>query len=283
MLKLVKTSFVAAAVLASSVVASDILATVNGKNITKQDAEVLVKRINPKVSFSQIPPADQKKIVDGMIKQKLFAEQAQREGIDKTPQFKELVETFKDNLLVQMWMQSLVEKTVVSDSEAKAFYEKNKEKFMQPETVHARHILVKTEKDAKAIIDKLKGLSGDKLKSKFIELAKSESKGPSASKGGDLGTFKKGQMVPEFSKAVWSLNPGEITKSPVKTQYGYHVILLEEKNEAKPVAYEDVKEKVIVPTLKRQEVERKFEEIAKELRAKAKITSYLNETNTTKK
>jgi len=113
---------------------------------------------------------------------------------------------------------------------------------MQKASAHARHILVKTEEEAKKIIEALKGLKGEALKKKFIELAKSKSTGPSGPQGGDLGTFTKGQMVPEFSKAVWALKPGEITTAPVKTQFGYHVIYLEDKKEAQPTPYEKVKE-----------------------------------------
>jgi parvulin-like peptidyl-prolyl isomerase len=181
-----------------------------------------------------------------------------------------------------MWMKKQMDSAVVSDSEAKAFYDKNKEKFMMPETVHARHILVKSDKEAKDIIGKLKGLKDDALKNKFIALAKSKSTGPSGPKGGDLGNFKKGQMVPEFSKAVWALKPGEVTVTPVKTQFGYHVIYLEAKNEAKPVSYDMVKEKIIA-TLKQQEFAKKIAEVAKELKSKANIVDMSAEVNQTTK
>jgi parvulin-like peptidyl-prolyl isomerase len=172
-----------------------------------------------------------------------------------------------------MWMKKQLDNTIVSDSEAKAFYEKNKDKFMQPETAHARHILVKTKKEAEAIINELKGLSGEKLKEKFIELAKKKSTGPSGPQGGDLGEFTKAQMVPEFSKAVWSLKPGEITTKPVKTQFGYHVIYLESKKDAAPVSYERIKDRII-ETLKQQQFAQKIANITNELRSKAKIVDH---------
>jgi len=119
------------------------------------------------------------------------------------------------------------------------------------------------------------------LKTKFIELAKTKSADPAGSNGGDLGTFTKEQMVPEFSKAVWELEVGKITMQPVKTQFGYHVIYLEEKSDAKPIPYEEVKDKIII-SLKQQQFNNKITEVAKELKSKAKIVDMSNETNTTK-
>lgn len=282
MLKFAKTSLLAVAVMATSVVASDILVTVNGKNITKQDAEAFVSATNPQAHYEQLTPEQKALVKKTLVEKALFSELAKKEGIQKSPEFKRNMEKIGNELAVNMWMKKQMDNAVVSDSEAKAFYEKNKDKFIMPETVHARHILVKSEKEAQDIIKQLKGLKGDKLKAKFIELAKSKSTGPSGPKGGDLGYFKKGQMVPEFSKAVWALKPGEVTTKPVKTQFGYHVIYLEEKKASQAVPYETVKDK-IVATLKQQEFAKKIAAIAKELTAKAKIVDMDKESNATKK
>jgi len=282
MLKLAKTSLLAVAIMATSVVASDILVTVNGKNITKQDAEQFVAAAQPNAHFMQLDKAQQNMIKERLVEKVLFTELAKKEGVDKNPEFIKNMEKIKEELLVNMWMKMQLESAIVSDSEAKEFYEKNKAKFQQPESVQARHILVKTDKDAEAIIEDLKSLKGDALKAKFIELAKSKSTGPSGPKGGDLGTFTKGQMVPEFSKAVWELKEGSITVKPVKTQFGYHVILLEKKNDAQPVSYEKVKEKIIL-SLKQKQFAGKIAEMAKELKSKAKIVDMTAEANVTKK
>ncbi len=282
MLKFAKTSLLAVAVMATSVVASDILVTVNGKNITKQDAEAFVSATNPQAHYEQLTPEQKALVKKTLVEKALFSELAKKEGIQKSPEFKRNMEKIGNELAVNMWMKKQMDNAVVSDSEAKAFYDKNKDKFIMPETVHARHILVKSEKEAQDIIKQLKGLKGDKLKAKFIELAKSKSTGPSGPKGGDLGYFKKGQMVPEFSKAVWALKPGEVTTKPVKTQFGYHVIYLEEKKKAQAVPYDAVKAK-IVATLKQQEFAKKIAAIAKELRSKAKIVDMDKESNATKK
>ncbi len=270
MKKLIKVSIIAATMLASSVIASDVLATVDGKNVTKQDAQLFVRATAPGANYDQLTPEQKKMIADRLVERILFIEAAKKEGIEKTPEFKENLEKLKDELLVSLWMKTQMENAIVSDSEAKEFYEANKAKFKMPATVHARHILVADEESAKTLIDQLKSLKGEALKTKFIELAKSKSTGPTASKGGDLGSFSKGQMVPEFDAAVFKLKEGEITVVPVKTQFGYHVIFLEEKKPESVVPYDQVKDKII-QTLKQRQFQKKLAEVAKELKSKAKI------------
>ncbi len=282
MVKIAKTSLVAVALMASSLAASDILATVDGTNITKQDAEAFVRATSPNAHFSQLTPVQQNMIKQRLIEKALFTELAKKEGIEKEPEFNKALSKIKDELAVNLWMKKQLDNAIVSDSEAKEFYEKNKAKFVQKESVHARHILVKDKKTAEDIINQLKPLKGEALKAKFIALAKAKSVGPSAPKGGDLGNFSKGQMVPAFSKAVWGLKVGEITTKPVKTQFGYHVIYLEGKSEAKPVPYDKVKDRIIA-SLKQQQFAKKVAAMAKELKSKAKIVDNTTEANTTKK
>jgi len=281
MLKLAKTSLLAVAVMATSVVASDVLATVNGKNITKQDAEQFVAAASPQAHFSQLDAAQQNMIKQRLIEKVLFTELAKKEGIENTPEFKAAIEKIKEELLVNVWMKKQLDATLVSDSEAKEFYEKNKEKFKQPESVTASHILVKTAEEAKAIINELKPLKGAELKEKFVALAKAKSTGPSGPKGGSLGTFTKGQMVPEFAKAVWALKDGTITLEAVKTQFGYHIIYLEKKNAPVALPYDAVKDKIIA-SLKQKQFAVKVAEVAKELKSKAKIVDMSAEAKSSK-
>ncbi len=143
-------------------------------------------------------------------------------------------------------------------------------------TASARHILVADE----AVCNELK----EKINAgeiSFEDAAKENSTCPSGAEGGALGTFGQGQMVPEFSKAAWALNNGEVTTTPVKTQFGYHVIYLESKAEEKPSAYEQVKEKIIA-TLKQQQFAAKITEVAKELKSKAKIVDMTAKENSQK-
>ena len=244
------------------------------------NGDPLTKATAPQASFSQLPQNQQKMVAERLVERILFLKASKKDAIDKTPEFKDNLEKLKDELLVSLWMKKQMENAVVSDSEAKDFYTANPEKFQIPATVHARHILVPDEKTAKEIIEKIKPLKGDKLKDKFIELAKAESKGPTSTKGGDLGSFAKGQMVPEFDKAVFALKKGEITLVPIKTQFGFHVIYLESTEDASTIAFDEVKDK-IVQALKQKQFQAKLSEVAKELKDNAKIT-YTNKTETPK-
>lgn len=270
MKRVIKVSVVAASMMLTGLMASDILATVDGKNVTKQDAQQFVRATAPGNNYEQLTPEQQKMITDRLVERVLFIKAAKKEGVEKTGEFKTNLEKLKEELLVSLWMKAQMENAIVSDSEAKEFYEDNKDKFKMPETVRARHILVKDEAGAKALIAQMKTLKDEALKTKFIELAKSKSTGPTGPKGGDLGSFTKGQMVPEFDAAVFELKEGEITVVPVKTQFGYHVIFLEEKKAASPVPYEQVKDKII-QTLKQKQFQTKLTEVAKELKSKAKV------------
>jgi parvulin-like peptidyl-prolyl isomerase len=281
MLKLAKTSLLALSIIASSALASDILVTVNGKNITKQDAQTFVTAQAPQAKFADLKPAEKKMITDRLVEKQLFTELAAKEGIDKKPEFQRNMDKIKEELLVNMWMKAQMDNAIVSDSEAKEFYDKNAAQFMSKASMHARHILVETEKSAKEIIATLKVLKDEALKNKFMELAKTKSTGPSGPKGGDLGTFTKGQMVPAFSKAAWALENGQVTMLPVKTQFGYHIIYLETKTDAKPAAYDSVKEKIML-SLKQKQFSSKVAEVAKELKSKAKIVVMTKEANATK-
>ncbi len=268
--KEIKAALASVALCATLATASDVLVTVNGKPITKQEAEHFVQASSPRMHFDQLPEAQRKMIVKHLVERELYKEAAAKEGIDKKPEFKRNMEKVKEELMINMWMKEQMDKAIVSDSEANEFYKKNMQQFTEKAKAHARHILVKTKEEAQKIIDELKSLSGDALKQKFIELAKAKSTGPSGKNGGDLGTFQKGAMVPPFSKAVWALKPGEITKEPVKTQFGYHVILLESKSEAKPIPFEKVKPQ-IVSMLKQKRFAQKIREMTEGLRKEAKI------------
>ncbi|MCB4743060.1 MAG: peptidylprolyl isomerase [Sulfurovum sp.] len=270
MTKFVKVSLFTIAVTVTSIVASDILVTVNGKNITKQDAELFVQAKSPKMHYEQLSKDQKEQVKKILIKGTLLAELAQKEGIKKTPEFKHSMEKVADQVAVDIWIQKLIENTTISDKKAKAFYDKNQAAFMKLGKIHARHILVKSEQEAKDIINQLQGLSKDKLKAKFIELAKSKSQGPSGANGGDLGSFGKKDMVPEFSKAAWNLVVGTITTEPVKTKFGYHVIYLEKRDKVQTKPFETVKEKIIA-NLKQRDFENKITDITKELMRKAKI------------
>ena len=270
-MKIIKNTLLVMALGTSIAIAGDVLATVNGKKITTEDAERFVKAANPQQTLATVSESDKKVITDRLIERILFIDAAKKAEVEKDPEYQKALAIAKDELMINQWMKKQYEATVVSDGEAKEFYEKNKEQFQKPAQVHARHILVKEdEAAAKKMIEELKGLEGDALKEKFIALAKEKSEGPTGPKGGDLGYFGPKQMVPEFDKAVFALEKGKVTAAPVKTQFGYHVIYVEDKKEAATVPYEKVKGQ-IVQNLKQTQFRKMLETSAKELKSKAEI------------
>jgi len=259
-----------AATLALSLPAANILATVNGHKITKEDVQAVLNSMGARTTYDALPDEIKKKVLDQIIEQQLLQEKALKSGIEKDKEYKEALNKLKKKLSLDIWMKKKLDQIKISDKEAKKVYEEHKNSFQRPESVHARHILLKTEEEAKKVIEELSKTPKSKLKSKFEELAKTKSTGPSASRGGDLGTFGRGQMVKPFSDAAFSLKAGEFTKKPVKTQFGYHVIYVEEKNPAQTVPFDEVKDR-IKQNLKMEKFKEKIQEIAKGLRKKAKI------------
>ncbi len=241
------TKIISTILLTTSIASAQTLVTVDGFQITKQDVETALMNAT-QGRFNQVPPEKQaefrKQVLEQLVAKELVYGDAKKTGILKTKEFKDeylkVQERVKKELAIQVWQKKQLDKVKVSNKELKSYYDKNKEEFKEKESVRARHILVKTQEEADAIIKKLKPLKAKALKSKFIELAKSKSTGPSGPKGGDLGYFAKGQMVPEFNKEVFNMKVGTI--SPVvKTQFGFHVIFLEDKKQAKNLAFAEVK------------------------------------------
>jgi parvulin-like peptidyl-prolyl isomerase len=243
----IATKIISALLISASITSAQTLVTVNGVEITTNDVETALMNAT-QGRFNQVPPEKQaefrKQVLEQLVGRELVYDDAKKTGVLKSKEFKEeykkVQERVKKELAVQLWQKHQMDKLKVSNKELKSYYDKNKEEFKERESVHARHILVKTEGEAKAIEKELNGLKGNALQSKFIELAKTKSTGPSGPKGGDLGYFAKGQMVPEFNNKVFSMKVGTISK-PVKTQFGYHVIYLEDKKPAKNLAFTEVK------------------------------------------
>lgn len=273
-----KKSLVLSVLLAgATMLSAQTIVTVNGKAITTE--EVNQELMNATQGrFNTLPAEKQKQLgqqfVQQLVANELMYGDAKKTGVMNTKEFKDaykkLQERIKKSIAIQVWQKKLHDKIKVSEKELKEYYKNNKEEFVEKERVHARHILVKTEDEAKKIIAELKPLSGSKLKSKFAELARTKSTGPSGPQGGDLGTFTQGQMVPAFNDAVFSMKVGTITPKPVKTQFGYHIIYLEEKMPAKTRSFKEVKS-VIEQRIKNE----KFRDVMRKkmdaLQKKAKI------------
>ena len=242
-------------------------ATVNGVSITDEDISMIIR--NPQIQFSTLPEKTQKQVIEQAVERKLLALNAKESGIQSTPEFKNAVEKIKDDLALEFWMQKEFKSINVKYSQIKKFYNENIAQFKKAESAKARHILVKTEAEAKDIIKELN--SSKEVLSKFIELAKTKSTGPSGTNGGDLGWFEAKRMVPEFSKATFKLSTNSYTKTPVKTQFGYHIIYLEDKKPASTIPLADIKMK-IENQLKSTKFKNRVEELAKELKRKATIS-----------
>lgn len=247
-----------------------VYATVNGEDISDKDIQTLMAQMPAQMFQNGVNPQMKQKLVDQAINQKLLAQHAIKTGIEKENDFKKALEEVKKSIALEVWMKKVYNEVKVGEKEMQAYYDKNKDKFVEPTRMKARHILLKTEDDAKKIIAELKGLSGDKLTEKFTALAKEKSTGPSGTNGGELGWFRERGMVPEFSKAAFALKPGEYTKTPVKTQFGYHVILSEDKKGAETVTFDKAK-RSIENALRMEKFQKEVTQKAEELRKKAKI------------
>ncbi len=233
-------SLVATFAIANSAYASNnnkVYAVVNGESITNQEIMMLLR--NQKVNFETLPKEQQKQIIDGLIEQKLLSEAAYKTDIPTRTEYKLELDKAKKSIAFQFWMRDFSKSIKVSDKELRAFYNENKSKMKSPVELKASHILVKTKKEADDIINELSKSSN--LKSDFAKLAKTKSTGPSGVNGGELGWFTKEKMVPEFSEASQKLKKGTITKSPVKTQFGYHIIYLDDKKASGTIAFDVVK------------------------------------------
>ena len=271
------TKILSALLLTGVVASANTLVTVNGKSITQQEVDTELMNAT-QGRFNQVPPEKQaafrQQVLQQLIGKELIYGDAQKTGILKTKEYKEeykkLEERMKKELAIQVWQKKVVDGIKISEKTLKDYYKNNKEEFNEKEAVHARHILVKEEADAKAIINELKPLSGQKLQAKFEALAKEKSTGPSGPKGGDLGFFAKGQMVPAFNDKVFSMKVGTITMAPVKTQFGYHIIYLEEKKNAATKTFKEVKP-FIEQRLKMEKFKSVMQEKMKALEKKAVI------------
>jgi len=174
-------------------------------------------------------------ILEQLIANKLLLQDARRNLYEAEADFRAELARLKDNLLISYAGNKIIGSVTVNEKEVMEYYEANKERLMGGKTVNADHILVSTEEEALAILAKIK--SGE---ISFADAAKEYSSCPSKENGGNLGEFGEGQMVPEFDRAVFAMEVGEISEAPVKTQFGYHLIKVNAKNEAKVPAFEEV-------------------------------------------
>ena len=243
---------------ASTADTSPVLATVNGTAITQNFFDFYIKAISGKAS-NALSTDQQAQALDNLIRAELVAQQAVKDGVDKSADTVNQLELTRLNVLQQVVAESYLKDKRPSEQDLRAEYE-NQVAALPKLEYHARHILVATEPFATQVVQRLE--KGDK----FEDVAKKESMDSSKDNGGDLGWFTPDRMVPQFAAAVVDLKPGDYTHKPVQTQYGWHVIQLVETRPLSPPPYDQVKQRLD------QMIEaKKFKTFTEDLMAKAKI------------
>lgn len=250
-------------------IASDegaVAAVVNGEKIYKKDVLAVLEGM-PLQNEEQKPEA-YKYILERIVNDQLLASDAANSGLENDPEVQERFEALKTQLVNQIYLERHVEEAVTEEA-VKAEYEKFKEANKGKKEIRARHILVKTEEAAKKIIEELNGGAD------FVDLAqqKSEDKA-SGVQGGDLGYFGKQDMVPAFSEAAFKLDTGKISQEPVQTQFGWHVIKVEDKRDRVVPELEKVKE-----AIRNKLSQQAMQELVNKLRETAEIETFDMEGN----
>ena len=233
------------------------IAIVNGKAVPKARVDTLITQATR--AGQQVGPEMQVQARDQVVLREIFAQEAEKRGIAATPEFRAQMELARQTLLIRELFQDYGKKNPVDDAEAKAEYEKFKSQAAGTE-YRARHILVEQEADAVKLVAQIKAGA------KFEDIAKANSKDPgSGANGGDLDFAKPDSYVPEFGGALVKLKKGEMTDAPVKSQFGWHIIRLDDVREAQFPAFEDVKGQ-----LKQRLEQAKVQKYQDDLRSKAK-------------
>lgn len=233
-------------------------AVVNGTEITERD--MARARSTFEQALERMPePQRDGVLLNALIEAQLLSEAAESEGLDETAAFKEQMTWMRQQALRDVYVEQKVSMTI-SDADVKARYDQVVGAQQAESEIRARHILVKTEDEAKAIIAELQGGAD------FVELAKTKSTGPSGPNGGDLGFFGKGRMVPAFEAEAFALKTGEHSTVPVKSQFGWHIVKVEETREKPKPPFDAVKSRVRESILAER-----LQSVLGELRGKAEI------------
>lgn len=216
---------------------SSVVAKVGPTNITQEDAGRELKALPDQIQRMFQGQEGAERFVDELVKKEVLYQEAKKKGLENNPEFQKKVEDFKKLTLISTLLEKEIEeKSKVTDKEIQDYYDAHKKDFVANNQVRASHILVKTEEDAKKLLNQIKKGAD------FAKLAKANSIDTgSAGNGGDLGFFSRGQMVPEFERAAFGLKKGEVS-DPVKTQYGYHLIKVTGVKEGNVVEFDKIKQ-----------------------------------------
>jgi len=239
-----------------------VLATVGGKKITVSDFMKKVKSLPER--YQQVVDNRREQFLEDIINDQLLYEEALRKGLDRDRETRELLDEARKKILIASFLEKQVNgKVSVTDEEISVFYQENSDKYMTPEVMRVSHILVPTREEADSIVRELN------QGKRFEDVARAKSLDPTAQRGGDVGYFPKGQLMPEFDEACSALQIGEISR-PVKTKLGFHVIMLTDRRAPQPMPLERVKEDIRrrIASIKKQEL---FDETMEKLKAKTRI------------
>ena len=238
-----------------------VLAVAAGYEITEKDLNAIISRYPQDKRAMFQSEGGKKQLLEQLIAFELMNKFGKEIGLDKTEEYKAQIASIEKEVLTSMAINKSLADVTVTDEEAKKYYDENKEAFAQPATVSAKHILVATEEEAKKIKAEI-----DNKEVSFEEAAKKYSTCPSKEQGGNLGEFSKGMMVPEFEAAAFNSEIGVVTE-PVKTQFGYHLVLVEGKNEAATKSFDEVKNAVVNQLLQESQ-HKKYNDLLTELEQK---------------
>ena len=214
-----------------------VIASVAGNPITESDIDAALMQMGAR-GQAYNNPQGRAALLDNLIARRLFLLDAKKNLMEREPEFKESLQRVKDDMLTNYAIQKSVERVRVTDDEITKFYDENPDQFDAGETFNASHILVDSEEKAKEIAEKI--AAGE---ISFEDAARQNSTCPSAAQGGELGDFGKGQMVPEFENACAEMEIGAIS-APVKTQFGWHLIKLNNKEASKKISLAEAKEQI---------------------------------------
>ena len=240
---------------------SKVLAVVAGQEITEEILDLFLQTLPREQQAYITNPQFREQALEQLVSLFLFAKKGEDDKLEETEEFQTVIANAKRDILAQMAMRDVLKTAEVSEEEMKVYYDANQAQYQKGATVSAKHILVKSEEKCNEILAAI--TSGEKV---FEEAAQEFSTCPSGQRGGDLGAFGKGHMGPEFEKAAFEAEVGQVV-GPVQTQFGYHLIKVEAKNEAEVSAFEEVKES-IRRTLIQQKQNKLYTDTVSELKEK---------------
>lgn len=215
-----------------------VLVTVGEKEITNFDIESALQSLDPYQAMHFNSEEGKKQLLEDLVNQELFYIEAKETELHNNEDFKSEMKKIEENMLKQYAINKVISSITLTEEEKKAFFDANKSKFNKSESASAKHILVETEEKASDLLNKIN--AGE---ISFEDAATEHSTCPSKDAGGDLGSFPRGQMVPEFEEAVFNMKQGEVA-GPVQTQFGYHLIKLENLQAGGESEYEEVKNEI---------------------------------------